>query len=142
MSRDQTRAVLYARLSKDFARTGAGVDRQLEDARKLAAVRGFTVIAEHENVVLRHNGEVIGSTSMADLVESSENLDHLPENLETAARAILSNVQDWIADTSYEPWPGTQSQPNPGAQFSDGILAMWFGDQENPVLSLAPLGLD
>jgi hypothetical protein len=103
---------------------------------------GFTVIAEHENVVLRHNGEVIGSTSMADLVESSENLDHLPENLETAARAILSNVQDWIADTSYEPWPGTQSQPNPGAQFSDGILAMWFGDQENPVLSLAPLGLD
>jgi site-specific DNA recombinase len=41
------RAVIYARLSRDTAKTGAGVARQLQDARKLARLRGFTIIDEH-----------------------------------------------------------------------------------------------
>ena len=47
MTADARRAVIYARLSKDLAKTGAGVERQLEDARTLAKLRGFTVMAEH-----------------------------------------------------------------------------------------------
>ena len=102
---------------------------------------GFTVVAEDENVVLRHNGKVVGSTGMAEIVESSENLDHLPQNMETGARAILSNVQDWIADTTTEPWPGKRSLPNPDAQVTGERLEAWFGDQDNPVLKLRPLDL-
>jgi hypothetical protein len=102
---------------------------------------GFTVTAERENVVLRHGAEVVGSTDMAELVESSENLDHLPGNFETAARAIMSNVQDWIADTTYEPWPGTRSQPNPNARAQGHQLDMWFGDDDDRVLILRPLDI-
>jgi site-specific DNA recombinase len=47
VTKRQPRAVLYARLSKDYAKTGAGVERQLEDARKLAELRGFVTVAEH-----------------------------------------------------------------------------------------------
>jgi site-specific DNA recombinase len=41
------RAVIYARLSKDIGKTGAGVDRQIQDGRQLARLRGFTIVAEH-----------------------------------------------------------------------------------------------
>lgn len=40
------RAVLYARISQDSSGVGAGVDRQLADARAYAAQRGWTVVAE------------------------------------------------------------------------------------------------
>jgi site-specific DNA recombinase len=40
------RAIVYARLSRDLAKTGAGVDRQLEDGRRLAHLRGLTIVAE------------------------------------------------------------------------------------------------
>lgn len=102
---------------------------------------GFTVIADNVSVVLRHNGGFVGSTDMAELIEDSENLDLLPENLETAARAVLSNVQDWIADTTTEPWPGERSLPNPDAHVTGDRLEMWWGDQDNPVLKLRPLDL-
>lgn len=43
------RAVLYARISEDL-QEGAGVERQLKDARALAEARGWTVVAEcHDN---------------------------------------------------------------------------------------------
>lgn len=45
-SPSRTRAVVYARLSRDIAKTGAGVERQLEDARRLAHLRGLTIVAE------------------------------------------------------------------------------------------------
>lgn len=102
---------------------------------------GFAVIAEDESVILRHGSEVIGSTGMAELVESSENLDHLPGNLETAARAILANVQDWVASRSAQPWPGERSQPNPDARMTGQQLRLWYGDQNDPVLELPPVEL-
>jgi hypothetical protein len=103
------------------------------------APEGFTVIAEHATVAIRQHGGVTGFTDVAELVESSENLDHLPKNLSTAARAILSAVQDWIADTSNQPWPVTTRQPNPGVRVTGTHLAMWFGDPDEPMLTLRPL---
>lgn len=47
MSSEQTRAVLYARISEDSTGEGAGVERQQTDARKLAADRGWEVVAEY-----------------------------------------------------------------------------------------------
>lgn len=114
-----------------------------ELAERLAEVvpAGFAVDASDVTVVLRHDGAMVGSTDMAELVEDSENLHLLPDNLETAARAILSNVQDWIADTTTEPWPGDHSLPNPDAHVIGDRLEMWFGDRDNAVLTLRPLDL-
>lgn len=47
MTEPRRRAVIYARLSKDVTKEGAGVARQLEDARKLAHIRGFDIFGEH-----------------------------------------------------------------------------------------------
>lgn len=112
-----------------------------ELATRLAEVipAGFTVAADDVSVRLAHNGQVIGSTDMAELVEDSENFDDLPANLESAARAILSNVQDWIADTTAEPWPGERGLPDADAAVTDSILAMWWGARDNAVLALRPL---
>ncbi|MGH6691141.1 MAG: recombinase family protein [Gammaproteobacteria bacterium] len=41
------RAVVYLRQSLDRHGTGAAVDRQREDAEKLAALRGWTIVATH-----------------------------------------------------------------------------------------------
>ncbi len=46
MTQTPTRAALYARISEDMTGEAAGVDRQLHDARALAAARGWEVVAE------------------------------------------------------------------------------------------------
>jgi hypothetical protein len=85
------------------------------------------------------DGARIGSTEMAELVEDSENLEYLPDDLRTAASAILSNVQDWISDATAAPWPGTRSQPNPGVEIDGDQLRLWFGERDSPVLELRSL---
>jgi hypothetical protein len=100
----------------------------------------FSVAADDVDVVMTYRGQWVGSTGMAELVESSENLDHLPDNLATAAEAIMASVQDWIADSTGRPWPGTRSQPNPHAAVCGNQLSMWFGDDPGaPTLALPDL---
>ena len=45
----QPRVAIYARISEDTQGDAAGVERQLTDARELAATRGWRVIAEHSD---------------------------------------------------------------------------------------------
>ena len=53
----------------------------------------------------------------------------------TAAYAVLSHVQDAVAGSTTEPWPGTGTVlPLPEAEIRDGRLLAWFGDREAPVL--------
>jgi hypothetical protein len=112
---------------------------ELADRVNEVVPAGFAVTADEVSVVLSQDGARIGSTDMAELVESSENLDHLPDNLRTAAWAILSNVQDGIADTTATPWPGERSQPNPRVEIVGDQLRMWFGEAESPTLELRAL---
>ena len=63
-----------------------------------------------DSVRLVRDGQFIGSTDMAELVEDSENFDDLPENAATAARAILSNIEDWVAHATAAPWPGERNR--------------------------------
>src|SRR5688572_22955903 len=52
-----TRAALYARISQDELGLERGVTRQLEDARTLAASRGWDVVAEYtDNDISAFNG--------------------------------------------------------------------------------------
>lgn len=53
------RAAIYARISEDSTGQGAGVQRQLEDARALAAARGWRVVGEYaDNNISALTGKV------------------------------------------------------------------------------------
>lgn len=43
------RVALYARISEDKFGLEKGVDRQIEDGRRLAADRGWEIVAEHRD---------------------------------------------------------------------------------------------
>ena len=102
---------------------------------------GFTVAAEGVSVRLTHDGRIVGSTDMAELVEGTENFDDLPANAASAARAILSNVHDWISHATTEPWPGQLSLPDVDAVVTGHVLEMWWGERDDAVLTLRPLDL-
>lgn len=71
---DTTRAVLYGRISQDDRGDAAGVQRQLEDARALAEVRGWDVVAELvDNDVSAFNGRHRpGYTRLMEMVADGE----------------------------------------------------------------------
>lgn len=100
---------------------------------------GFAVHAIDADLVVLHNGETMGASGAPSIMETVEALREPRENLETAVRASLSGVQDLIADASTEPWPGTRIQPNPDARVEDDTVTMWFGDEDDPVLTLPPI---
>lgn len=53
-----TRAAIYCRISEDKAGEGLGVARQLEDTRRIAAARGWTVLEEYvDNDISAYSGK-------------------------------------------------------------------------------------
>jgi len=113
-------------------------------ARRLNQVvpAGIDVHVQGADLVVLHNGHVVGTSGAPAILETVEALREPGENLETAVRAALSGVQDYIADVTTEPWPGTAgSQPNPDARVDSAAVLMWFGPEDAPVLRLPPIDL-
>ncbi|HEX2131663.1 MAG TPA: hypothetical protein VHH15_08870 [Actinophytocola sp.] len=112
-------------------------------AERLNAVvpAGFVVHPEDAELVVFHDGQQLGISGAPAIIETAEALKEPQESLETAVRAALSAVQDYIAETTTEPWPapGGTVQPNPDARVSADTVEMWFGDEAAPVLRLPPL---
>jgi hypothetical protein len=71
-------------------------------ARRLdeVAPARITVRAQGPDVAVLHNGQVVGISSAPAILETVEALREPRENLETAVRATLSGVQDYIADAT------------------------------------------
>ena len=104
---------------------------------------GITVrVHEGSGLAVLQDGEVVGISGAPAILETVEALRDPKENLETAVRAALSGVQDYIAHATTEPWPGAGgSQPNPDARVEPNAIHMWFGPADTPVLSLPPIDL-
>ncbi len=112
--------------------------RRLDDV----APAGVTVRAQASDLAVLHAGRVVGISGAPAILETVEALQEPAENLETAVRAALSSVQDYIADATTEPWPGTGGrQPNPDARVEANTVSMWFGPENAPVLRLPPIDL-
>ena len=112
--------------------------RQLDDV----APAGITVRAQASDLLVLHAGRLVGISGAPAILETVEALQEPAENLETAVRAALSAVQDYIAEATTEPWPGTGgSQPNSDARVEAGTVSMWFGPENAPVLRLPPIDL-
>jgi len=113
-------------------------------ARRLNGVvpPGISVHAQDGELAVLHDGDVIGISGAPAILETVEALREPRENLETAVRASLSGVQDYVADATTEPWPGSGgTQPNPDARVEADTVRMWFGPEDAPVLRLPPIDL-
>jgi hypothetical protein len=113
-------------------------------ARRLneVAPARITVRSQGPDVAVLHDGQLVGISGAPAILETVEALREPRENLETAVRATLSGVQDYIADVTTEPWPGTGGQqPNPDARVHAETVSMWFGAEDAPVLRLPPIDL-
>jgi len=102
---------------------------------------GFAVHAVDTELVVMRDGEELGVSGAPGIMETVEAIQHPAENLETAVRASLSGVQDYIADETTEPWPGITSQPNADARLVGDTIEMWFGDEQDPVMRLRPMSV-
>lgn len=65
----------------------------------------------------------------------------LDRPIETAAEAVMSDVQDEVAEQLRVPWPGDRTMPLPEAEIRKAELHLWFGDRGAPTLVLPPIPL-
>jgi hypothetical protein len=84
------------------------------------------------------------AASGAGVIVGDDDGRSLEERVEIAARSILNGAQDAIMELLREQWP---LGPNGKAAYSDarvikGQLRMWYGEEDAPVLVLAPVPID
>jgi hypothetical protein len=62
-----------------------------------------------------------------------------------AAEGVLSFAQDVVCEALDATWPSAGPMPldlpMPGARFAGGVLHLWYGDENAPVLSLRAVRL-
>ena len=63
------------------------------------------------------------------------------ERLAAACRVVLDRTQEFVAEATGQPWPGTTSFPEPHAVVAGGEVRCWYGDEARPTLALAPIPL-
>jgi hypothetical protein len=105
---------------------------------------GFTVRSEDVRVNVYRDGQDLGgSPALVILAERDER--SVDEKIETAVQAVLSDIQDRIIEASKGPWPGESGHgadlPMPDCQVTGDRLRLWFGDENAPVISVAPIAL-
>lgn len=57
------------------------------------------------------------------------------------AMLALDQLQDYVSETTADPWPGTARMPSPHGRIQDSVLYLWYGDQMNPVLACPPISV-
>lgn len=110
-------------------------------AERLAEVvpRGFSVTAEGAAVLVHRSGVLVGSSHAAGILDEVGE-DDPPNRVGGIAAAVLGGIQDEISEALTEPWPACEGKMvNADARQTGNTVAMWFGDEEAPVLRLRPL---
>ena len=105
----------------------------------------FSVIAEGEEVKLyseRSGSRLLGVSPAAAILEDSDDRSLL-EKMEVAALAIVSAIQDCVAEEMREPWPVQRdgAMALPQARSEGMSVIIWFGSEEAPDIALAPIKL-
>ncbi len=115
-------------------------------AQRLAEVvpPPLTVRAGGETVGLVVVGCLVSASTAASIVDAR---DHplSTRDVETAARAVLSGIQDDVAEYLTTPWPSSPSaeMAMPDVRTDSRYLYMWYGsDEEGAVIRLRPIALE
>jgi len=115
---------------------------ELADRLNDIVPQGFVVQVRDSELVVMQGERVLGVSGAPVIMDSVDAIKNPHENLETAVRAALSGVQDFIAETTREPWPGSGgTQPNPDARVDGDRVHLWFGSEEHPLVRLRPIDL-
>ena len=62
------------------------------------------------------------------------------ELLASVCLSILSTAQDFVAELTGEPWPGSAKDlPLPDVQVLDAEVQLWYGQRESPTLVVGPI---
>jgi hypothetical protein len=63
------------------------------------------------------------------------------ENIVNISVQALDELQDFVSETTTDPWPGTTRQPQPHGEVRDSVLYLWYGDPGEPALACVPMQL-
>lgn len=121
--------------------TGAALASALAD--RLAAVLppGFTARSDGADFHVDAPDGVGSMTSLAHLDAD----DVEPQDYADAAWNVLSMVQDVVSETTTDPWPAAAGSGSDLAEPSTSVdgsqIRLCFGAEDDPVLTLPPIGL-
>jgi hypothetical protein len=105
---------------------------------------GFSVRSGGVSVNVYHDGRDLGGSPALEILADRDGRG-VDEKIETAVRAVLSDVQDRIIEASKDPWPWVSGRgadlPMPDCAVTGDRLRLWFGDENAPVISVAPIAL-
>ena len=103
---------------------------------------GFTVRADGGTVIVEAPDGVGSNATVAHLDPAEAE----PDDYANAAWTVLSMAQDVVSETATEPWPASIGPggdlAEPGTRVEGRAVHLFFGAEEQPVLTLAPIQLD
>lgn len=121
--------------------TPAAFARALAAALAASLPDGFTASADGETLTIDTPDGTGVSTALDIEADDIGDLDVYAD----AAEGVLSLAQDVVCEALDATWPtasgGSIELPIPGARADDGIVHLWFGDEDAPVLQLKAIAL-
>lgn len=112
---------------------------------RLAAIlpAGFTARAGDGGIWIDAPDGLGATTNVESLLDLD---DPELEDYASAAWNVLSLAQDVVSETTADPWPAAigpgTDLAEPGTRVEGGTIALWFGAEEQPVLTLPPIEMD
>jgi hypothetical protein len=74
----------------------------------------------------------------------TDNLDAslpLPERVRQVGELALGEFQDYVDETTTQPWPGSGGVPPAHAEVRGSQLYLWYGPAEAPVTECRPISI-
>jgi hypothetical protein len=103
---------------------------------------GFAARAEGDTIAIDAPDGIGAATSLSGLLDR-DTLD--AEDYASAAWMVLSMAQDVVCETTTDPWPAAPGASTdlaePGTRVEGRQLALYFGPEAQPVLTLGPIDL-
>jgi hypothetical protein len=117
---------------------------ELVDRLRDVVPEGFTVFASTSGSGVEISPTEPPFSGTISYVEEIVEQPHgtFERNVQTAAYNALSSLQDLVVDETAAPWPGAKNElPVPETAVEGGLLHLWYGDRDEPVLALRPIPL-
>jgi hypothetical protein len=104
---------------------------------------GFAAHADSGAVQIDAPDGFGSATHIAELLDRD---DLLAEDYATAAWTVLSMAQDVVSETTTDPWPSALGPggdlAEPGTKVDGAQIHLWFGAEDQPVLTLPPIEIE